>query len=131
LAIIEPEIIRREMQFGLKWTPVVRGHYYLYINKCLLNPAYEIGVCAGQADHLKSTVTGPKVKKICFCEESEIMLDLRDSYGNIYSQLEEEIIGDELLIDLEPDKLAPYLKVDKSQINKYGLKKVKFHFNYT
>jgi hypothetical protein len=36
-----------------------------------------------------------------------------------------------LLIDLESDKLAAFLKIDKSQINKYGLKKVKFHFNYT
>ena len=59
------------------------------------------------------------------------MFDLRDNFGNIYSQLEEEIIGDELLIDIEPDKLDKYLKVDKSQINKYGLKKVKFNFNYT
>lgn len=59
------------------------------------------------------------------------MLDLRDSYGNIYSQLEEEVLGDELLLDLEPGKLEKYLKIEKSQINKYGLKKVKFNFNYT
>lgn len=67
LAIVEPEIIKRGMQFGFKWTPTVRGHYYLYINQCLLNPTYEIGVCAAQADHLTSKVTGPKVTKICFC----------------------------------------------------------------
>lgn len=59
------------------------------------------------------------------------MFDLRDSFGNIYSQLEEEMIGDELLIDIESDKMKAYLKIDKSHINKYGLKKVKFQFNYT
>jgi hypothetical protein len=77
------------MQIGLKWTPTVRGHYYLYINSLLMNPNYELGVCAGQADHTTTKVTPPKVTKLCFCEESEIMLDLRDAYGNIYSQLEE------------------------------------------
>ena len=59
------------------------------------------------------------------------MLDLKDSFGNIYSQLEEEILGDELLIEFEANKLASSLKINKSQINKYGLKKVKFHFNQT
>lgn len=70
LAIVEPEIVKRGMQLGLKWVPTVRGHYYLYINKCLMNPTYEIGVCAGQADHTTSKVSAPKVTKICFCEES-------------------------------------------------------------
>lgn len=35
------------------------------------------------------------------------------------------------MIDFETDKLGAFLKVNKSQINKYGLKKVKFHFNHT
>lgn len=35
------------------------------------------------------------------------------------------------MIDLEADKLGGYLKIEKSQINKYGLKKVKFNFSYT
>lgn len=55
------------MQFGLKWTPKIRGHYYLYINNVRMNPTYEIGVCAAQADHLISKVTPPKVNKICYC----------------------------------------------------------------
>lgn len=38
---------------------------------------------------------------MAFGEESEFMLDLRDEYGNIYSQLEEDILGDELLIHIE------------------------------
>lgn len=59
-----------------------------------MNPTYEIGVCAAQADYKVSTVTPPKVVKLCFCEESEIMFDLRDNFKNIYSQLEEEILGD-------------------------------------
>lgn len=32
---------------------------------------------------------------------------------------------------MEPNRLGGHLKVEKSQINKYGLKKVKFNFNYT
>lgn len=67
LAIIRPEVERRNMQFGLKWTPKIRGHYYLYINNVRMNPTYEIGVCAAQADHLISKVTPPKVNKICYC----------------------------------------------------------------
>jgi hypothetical protein len=58
------------MQHGLKWTPVVKGHYYLFINNFLMNPTYEIGVCAAQADHSISKVSPPKVVKLCFCEES-------------------------------------------------------------
>jgi len=87
LAMIKPHIERKNMQFGLRWSPIVRGHYYMYINHVRMNPTYEIGVCAAQADHLISKITPPKVTKICYCEESEIMLDLRDSFGNIYSQL--------------------------------------------
>lgn len=56
------------MQIGLKWTPTVRGHYYLYINSLLMNPNYELGVCAAQADHTATKVTPPKVTKLCFCE---------------------------------------------------------------
>jgi hypothetical protein len=119
------------VDIGLKWTPTVRGHYYIYINNIQINPPYEIGVCAAQADYANTKVVPPKINKICFCEESEIMLDLKDIFGNIYSQLEEEILGDELLIEFEANRLASFLKINKSQINKYGLKKVRFHFNQT
>jgi hypothetical protein len=57
------------------------------------------------------------------------MLDLRDGFGNLYTQLEEDILGDSLLIDLRCSKMTELLKIEKSQINKYGLKKVKFNFN--
>jgi hypothetical protein len=57
------------------------------------------------------------------------MLDLRDSFKNLYTQLEEDIIGDSLLIELRCSKMTESLKIEKSQINKYGLKKVKFSFN--
>jgi hypothetical protein len=57
------------------------------------------------------------------------MLDLRDGFGNLYTQLEEEILGDSLLIELRCSKMIEFLKIEKSQINKYGLKKVKFNFN--
>jgi len=87
LAIVRPEIIPRNMQFGLKWTPTVRGHYYLYINSVRINPPYEIGVCAAQADYKTTIITLPKIKKICYCEETELMLDLRDSFNNLYTQL--------------------------------------------
>ena len=129
--MIRPEITRQGVDVGLKWLPTVRGHYNIYINNIRINPPYEIGVCAAQADCGNTKVVAPKINKICFCEESEIMLDLKDSFGNIYSQLEEEILGDELLIEFEANKLASSLKINKSQINKYGLKKVKFHFNQT
>jgi len=67
LALIRPIIKRRNLQFGLEWTPVIRGHYYLYINNVRMNPTYEIGVCAAEADFLKSKVDPPKVHKICYC----------------------------------------------------------------
>lgn len=75
------------MQFGLRWTPTIRGHYYIYINGTRMSPPYEIGVCAGQADYKKTITTLPKIQKLCYCEESELMLDLRDSFGNLYTQL--------------------------------------------
>lgn len=52
-----------------------------------MSPPYEIGVCAGQADYKKTITTLPKIQKLCYCEESELMLDLRDSFGNLYTQL--------------------------------------------
>ncbi len=58
-----------------------------------------------------------------------MMLDLRDHFNNLYTQLEEDIIGDELVIELKCSKMGENIKIDKSQINKYGLKKVKFSFN--
>ena len=67
LSVIQPELMRRGIQLGLKWCPTVKGHYYLYINSVRINPSYEIGVCAGQADFKNSVVTPPKVKKICYC----------------------------------------------------------------
>lgn len=89
LAIIRPEIIVKDLQRGLRWVPTIRGHYYIYINKVRLNPPYEIGVCAAQADYKTTIVTLPKINKICYCEDSEIMLELKDAFSNIYTQLEE------------------------------------------
>ena len=57
------------------------------------------------------------------------MFQLKDSSNNLYSQLEEDILGDSLLIELTCSKFQDCLKVEKSQINKYGQKKVKFTFN--
>jgi hypothetical protein len=42
----------------------------MYINNVRMNPPYEIGVCAAQADDKTTIVTLPKIKKICYCEES-------------------------------------------------------------
>lgn len=56
LATYKPELERNELQIGLKWCPTVRGHYYLYINDVRMNPTYELGVCAAQADHKMTKV---------------------------------------------------------------------------
>lgn len=61
LAVIEPYIVRKEGLFGLKWTPTIMGHYYIYIDSYIINPDHEIGVCAAQFDYSKTKVTAPKV----------------------------------------------------------------------
>jgi hypothetical protein len=68
LALIRPEIIKKGVDVSLKWVPTVRGHYYVYINNIRINPPYEIGVCAAQADYTKTKLVAPKINKICFCE---------------------------------------------------------------
>ncbi len=56
------------MKIGLVWTPIVRGHYKVYVNNVCLNPDYEVGVCAAAADPALSTIEIPKITNICYVE---------------------------------------------------------------
>lgn len=83
-----PEITKHGLKIALDWTPTIRGHYKAFFNGICLNPDYEIGVCAAVADPEKSTIEQPKIRKICFVEETEFTFNLVDSYENIYTELE-------------------------------------------
>ncbi len=87
LCKIVPEVERKGLKIGLGWTPTIRGHYKVYFNNVCLNPDYEIGVCAAVADPMLSSIEMPKVTKICLFEETECTFNLKDSYGNIYTEL--------------------------------------------
>ena len=56
-----------------------------------------------------------------------------DNFGNIYTELEENILGDGLMIEIEADRaeLTKYLKKKEDKINKYGAKKVRFSVDNT
>ena len=114
------------MRVELKWRPTIRGPYEIYIEGIRLNPDYELGVCAAYADLKFSKLETPKKIEICYSEESECTLALKDSFENIYTQLEESIIGDPLLIEMVTDGEGCKLLIKNENINKYGLKKLRF-----
>lgn len=63
----------------------MRGPYEVFLNNTRLNPNYEIGVCAAVIDVKSCKVETPKKTDLCFMEETECSLVLKDSYGNIYT----------------------------------------------
>ena len=73
-----------------------------------------------------SKIELPKKLELCYSEESEITLELKDNFGNIYTQLEEAQIGDALMLEMESSEMKANLKLKNENINKYGFKKVRF-----
>ena len=65
------------------------------------------------------------MKKICYQEETECTFELKDSYGNIYTELEEDIIGDKLMINIFAEGVQEHVRIVNYLINKYGTKKVR------
>jgi hypothetical protein len=124
--IYKPSIEMKGVRVELRWTPMIRGPYEVFFNGIRLNPEYEIGVRAAEANAEQSKIELPKVKKLCYAEETECTFELKDSFGNIYTELEESIIGDNIIIDILAGEVSNSIKVKNNPINKYGFKKVRF-----
>jgi hypothetical protein len=87
-------------QVSLIWEPFVRGRYNLFINNVIIDISYEVMVSADDIDLSKIKVELPSIRTISFCETSSFSVRYHDRFGNIFSDLEQKINKDSVVLEI-------------------------------
>ena len=99
-----------------------------------MDPGYEIIVSAEDIDLSKTRVELPNIRTLSYCEQSSFSVRYCDRFGNIFSDLEQKINKDGVLLELvafNEQDTAPSnnLQYSVKDLDQFGVQTCQFHLN--